>query len=330
MTRGRRPGLSWRRVLVGAIVAALAGVSAGALLMRHEEPAGPGRRPPPSVPVVVVDAGGTAAARLDLRGARATDGSLDPERAAKLLAAHLPRQWTVRRGSARITYRLDRRSALLALTAPGQPVTRIRATPVTSVIGAPVVAQALRNNCESAALEVLLATAGARVPQLELQSAFPTSGPSDPVEGPDGRVWGDPALGYVGRPNGGGTAGGFGVYQRPVMLTAARYGVRLEDLTGRPMAQVIERVRKGSAVMMWIGLSDGPYGEWISPEGRPIRVNFGEHTVVLAGATADGRLRVINVLGGTVEMWTRPELDRAWRLLGARALAAPRAGLASA
>ena len=66
------------------------------------------------------------------------------------------------------------------------------------------------------------------------------------------------------------------------MDLAARYGVRLIDLTGRPLEEIVARVRGGTAVMVWIGLSDGPYGRWTSPSGRPVEVNFGEHTLVLA------------------------------------------------
>lgn len=98
---------------------------------------------------------------------------------------------------------------------------------------APVIAQRLHNNCESAALEVLLATHGIRVDQLRLQAALPRSGPLDPQgTGPD-RVWGDPDLGFVGRADGGGTAGGFGAYPRPVAAVAARYEMPLRNMTGR-------------------------------------------------------------------------------------------------
>lgn len=74
--------------------------------------------------------------------------------------------------------------------------------------------------------------------------------------------------------------------------------------------------------MVWIGLSDGPYGIWRSPGGKPIRVNFGEHTVVLNGMTRNGDLRVINPLRGTAEVWTRARFESAWALLGRRALGA--------
>jgi hypothetical protein len=85
--------------------------------------------------------------------------------------------------------------------------------------------------------------------------------------------------------------------------------------------EVVRTVREGRAVMVWIGLSDGPYGEWTSPDGHPVRVNFGEHTVVLNGITEDGRLRVVNPLEGTRELWTTDRFVAMWELLDRRAVA---------
>ena len=48
---------------------------------------------------------------------------------------------------------------------------------MTSRIEAPVIAQKLRNNCETAGLSVLLATRGVRAGQLDLQNDLPRSGP---------------------------------------------------------------------------------------------------------------------------------------------------------
>jgi len=256
---------------------------------------------------------------IDLSAA-GIDGAVDPRRLRALLAVRVPEHWTLRVGGARVTYSLDRDRAARAILASRGAIS-LAARPVASSISAPVVSQALRNNCESAALEMLLATAGRRVPQLQIQRLLPTSGPLDPVgEGPD-RVWGDPELGFVGRADGGGAAGGFGVYERPVIGTARRLGVSLEDLTGRSPRQIVRRLRSGHAVMAWIGLSDGPYGSWRSPAGRAVTVNFGEHAVVLTGVLADGRLRVANPLEGTRELWAPRRFVEGWHLLGRRAVA---------
>lgn len=253
----------------------------------------------------------------------ARSGRLDGAGVRRAVRAALPVRAVLRSGRSTVAYRRNVAAAArkaVALGAGGGTV-QVQRAPTSSAIRAPVVRQALRNNCESAALEILLATTGRRVDQLQLQERLPRSGALDPVETPEGRVWGDPEEGYVGRAEGGGAAGGFGVYQRPVMEVARAYGRRLEDLGGRAQP-VYDALLEGRAVMVWIGLSDGPYGEWRSPSGRPVEVNFGEHTVVLAGIRADGMLRVVNPLEGTRELWTRDQFETKWARLGRRAIAA--------
>jgi uncharacterized protein YvpB len=280
-------------------------------------PGGSAGPPPPTV--LEVQAGDRSLARLAVPPELLRQGA-----AAELegfLQARLPERWTVSAGRARITYSLGADEAARRLGAGAPGTHRLAARPRSAVVSAPVVAQEQRNTCESAALEILLASAGVRVPQGELQRALPTDGPLDPVGSGSDRVWGDPELGYVGRPDGGGLAGGFGVYQRPVAAVARRYGVALEDLTGRTPAAIYERLLAGRAVMAWVGLSDGPHGSWRSPTGRPVRVNFGEHTVVLNGIARDGGLLVVNPLEGTREVWSRARFVRMWDRLDRRALA---------
>jgi uncharacterized protein YvpB len=251
-------------------------------------------------------------------------GELDRLQLARAVKEQLARRRIDRRGRATLVVHYDVAGTVaraMRLGAEGGRAEAVRRV-ISSKIEAPVLQQAQRNTCESAALEILLATKGVRVDQAQLQAALPRSGPLDPEgTGPD-RVWGDPERGYVGRPDGGGVAGGFGVFEKPVAEVARRHGIRLEDLSGESPATVYERLRAGRAVMVWVGLSDGPYGEWTSPEGRRVRVNFGEHTVVLTGIRSDGTLRVSNPLEGTAETWTRRTFELMWERLDRRALAA--------
>ena len=209
-------------------------------------------------------------------------------------------------------------------TPPAPPSGRV-STPATPaprrLEPVPLVKQVYRNNCETAALEMVLAAAGRTVGQVALQRALPRSGPLDPTLDAAGRilVWGDPDRGFVGRAEGGGVAGGFGVYQGPIRRLAARYGVPLRDLSRESPAVLYSRLRSGRPVMAWIGLSEGPYRSWRSPAGKRISVNFGEHVVVLTGIR-DGVLSVNDPLSGTRLEWTAPEFERRWRLLGMRAL----------
>lgn len=193
--------------------------------------------------------------------------------------------------------------------------------PASTTVRAPVVRQALHNDCEATALQILLASVGVQSNQLSLQRQLPRSGPPDPIERQGQRVWGDPELGFVGRADGGGTAGGYGVYQRPVAAVARLHHVSLTDLSRQAPQALYRRLRAGHAVLAWIALSFGPYGTWRSPHGRLVHANFGEHTVVLTRVTRH-TVSLVNPLHGTRETWTRADFEARWRALGRRALAA--------
>jgi uncharacterized protein YvpB len=166
---------------------------------------------------------------------------------------------------------------------------------------------------------MLAAATGVRADQLRLQAELPRSAPLDPQERDGATIWGDPELGFVGRPDGGGPAGGFGVYTGPIMRVAARHDLRLVR-PARDATALYEAVLAGHPVMAWVGLSAGPYGSWRSAGGRPIRVNFGEHAVVLVGMRQDGTLEVVNPLTGRRELWPRARFETMWSRLAHRAL----------
>lgn len=262
---GPAPVAARRRRLTAVTV--LLVVAAGAIVVagRVGSSATPPAPAPPAVKVVEIYSGQRLLMQVKVPPDRPPDGV-----ALRLaLTARLARGTIAARGNARISYVYDVEATArraLALGAAGGRVQAVREA-VSSRIAAPVVRQFQRNACEAAALHILLATTGTRVSQRRLQSAFPRSGPLDPVgTGPE-QTWGDPDRGYVGRPDGGGAAGGFGVYPGPVAATARGYGRRLDDLTGSASARIYARLRAGRAVIAWIGLSDGPYGTWRSPQG---------------------------------------------------------------
>jgi len=280
--------------------------------------------PPAPAPAGVVEV--AAGGRVLVRVPAPRDRALTAAAVRRLLADRLPGRAISRRGRARIRYRYDLEATVRRVLARTRRTGRVRVQAVgvamSSQIIAPVVRQFARNTCEAAALEILLATTGARVSQQRLQAAFPRSGPLDPVGAGDSRTWGDPDIGYVGRADGGGTAGGFGIYPRPVIATARRFGRGLQDLTASSPRRLYARLMLGRAVLAWVGLSDGPYGRWRSPAGKRIEVNFNEHTIVLTGIARGGDLRVVNPLQGTLERWSRSRFETAWQLLGRRAAGA--------
>jgi uncharacterized protein YvpB len=186
------------------------------------------------------------------------------------------------------------------------------------------VRQVLHNDCEATALSMILAAAHHPIGQLALQAQLPQSGPLDPVavRGSGLFRWGDPERGFVGRADGGGTQGGFGVYEPPIRALAARHGVHLIDLHHRSVKAVRAAILAGHPVLAWVGLAAGPYLTWLTPSGRPITVNLNEHAVTLVGA-GPGFVLVDNPLSGARERWSEGLFSYRWTLLGRRALELP-------
>ena len=239
----------------------------------------------------------------------------------------LPERVSLHRGRARVVVAIRRqRARRLVRRALAAHETRLAlpVVPLRSSIAVRPVRQVLHNDCEVTALSMLLAATGVQVRQLELQSRLPHSGPLDPEEVSGNALfrWGDPERGFVGRPAGGGTEGGFGVYEPPIRRLAARFGVHLDDLHEQSVMAVRAAVLAGRPVLAWVGLAAGPYLSWLTPSGRTITVNLNEHAVTLVGA-GPGFLLVNNPLSGKRERWSDSLFSYRWKLLGRRALALP-------
>jgi len=233
----------------------------------------------------------------------------------------VPSRDVAERGAARITYQTEPgklRRRLAALQGSGGRI-RVPERAIASKIRAPIFQQAFRNNCETAALSILLATAGVKEDQQALQDQIAKATPLDPSSGSGGRtIWGDPNQGFVGRVDGGGPAGGYGVYERPIAALASKWASPV-DLSGKPPSAIYARLLGGHAVMAWVGLSDGPYETWRTPTGTTIRANFGEHTVVLTGVDGD-QLMVNDPIDGQRKRWSKSEFEAMWSRLGRRAV----------
>lgn len=237
------------------------------------------------------------------------------------LSLPMPGRRAITTYSATITYKLDRNGTRrkLASFAAGGGTVYVDEWPVQVDIDAPPVKQVFPNNCETAALRMLLATVGIEKSQRRLQKELRRDGPLDPRIAIDGtKIWGDPENGFVGRVEGGGTAGGFGVYERPLMKLASRWAEPV-DLTGRDPAAIFGHLLGGHAVLAWIGLSAGPYDVWRGPRGERVKVNYGEHTVLLRGLAGSSVL-VNDPLSGESQLWSRKEFKERWNLLGRRAI----------
>jgi uncharacterized protein YvpB len=290
-----------------------------------------------AVVVVVTGSGGStrsapdadpAMVRLELAGhvvAQAEAKALQRPRDLAVLLREVPLRRSVNRGAATIRFQVDRAGAGPAAARAahnGGGTVTVSEQPVASRIRVPLVKQVLRDDCEAAALSMLLAYERKPVSQLTLQRRVAHSPPLDPQTAANGaEVWGDPSRGFVGRADGSGPAGGFGVYQGPIQALAKREGVTLGDLTGSSPEAVYRALLHGRPVMVWVALAEGPYASWQTLSGATVHVNWGEHAVVLTGVGPEG-VHVNDPLSGTRLTWSKEQFEAMWRGLGSRALAA--------
>ncbi|HEX8752481.1 MAG TPA: C39 family peptidase [Solirubrobacterales bacterium] len=276
-------------------------------------------RSDPSKPAVV---------RLVLGGRTVASARADRLRrppARSTFLAVLPAERTEHRGAATVRFQLDREAAAAAVAHAarhGGGVVTVSEQPIAARIRVPLIKQVLRDDCEATALSMLMAYSGKPVGQLALQRQVAHSPPLDPTVAADGsEVWGDPEQGFVGRADGGGPGGGYGVYQGPIRALARRKGLTLRDLSGKSPDAVYGALLHGHPVMAWVALSEGPFASWSTLAGKHVTVNYGEHAVVLTGVD-ETVVHVNDPLSGTRLTWARPEFERMWKALGTRALAA--------
>jgi len=241
------------------------------------------------------------------------------------LLSTVPATRTVRRGPATFEFSVDHQGLareLARVVREGGGVVAVRERATAASIRVPLIKQVLQDDCEATALSMVLAFRGKRVGQLTLQDQVAHSRPLDPTVSPSGsEVWGDPSQGFVGRADGGGPAGGFGVYQGPIKALARTHGVALDDLSGASPAAVYRALLAGHPVMAWVALANGPFATWQTPAGRTVHINYGEHAVVLTGVGAAG-VSVNDPLSGSRLTWEKPQFEQMWAALGHRALAA--------
>ena len=195
--------------------------------------------------------------------------------------------------------------------AAGSSANIVRLTPrfKSLALHLPRVRQVYRNDCEAAALAMMLS---GRVGQRTLQAALPIASPV----GRTGSVWGDPQLGFVGDVRG----GGYGVYERPLLRLARRYDPGASNLTGRPFKQLIAALRTARPIVAWVALGASTRVTWITPNNRTVIADFAEHTILLTGI--DGtRLTYNDPWDGRRKTMAVAEFRSLWRRLGDRAIA---------
>lgn len=313
--QARRAAIRRRRI---AAAGSLALIVAAAAIFVTGIGSGGSKSDPPPPRYVRVELGGRTLAKQRVEQLRR------PAAQAAAIAS-VPAKRTVHRGKATIDYEVDRAAAAAALRRAverGGGTVAVPEHPVAASIAVPMIGQVLQDDCEATALSMVLGYSGHPASQLTLQRQVAHSPPLDPTVAADGsEVWGDPSEGFVGRADGGGPAGGFGVYQGPIRALARRHGLAMRELTGSPPAAVYAALLAGHPVLAWVALSEGPYASWVSAAGKPVQINYGEHAVVLTGVEGED-LHVNDPLSGERLVWTKQQFEQMWAGLGHRALAA--------
>lgn len=315
--RTQTPATVWRRRLL-ALLAIFAVVVAVVVGIRAASGGGIVNSPPPPPAMVQLKLGEATLARISVAPAG------NPA-AIRTALSRVPNRRVARTGKAKVTYATDRAATGVALRhalRSGGGTVAVVERAISSSIAVPLIAQVLPDDCEATALAMVLGYSGRSIDQLALQHQVAHAPPLDPTTGPNGEeIWGDPARGFVGRADGGGPAGGFGVYQVPIRALAQRHGLEMTDLTGVRPDRLYAALLAGHPVLAWVALSAGPYARWTSPAGKEIQINYGEHAVVLTGIDGAG-VHVNDPLSGERLIWSRPQFEQMWAGLGHRALAA--------
>ena len=176
-------------------------------------------------------------------------------------------------------------------------------------------------DCETAALQMALASLGHQFSQLEL---FLGQNPDDtlPVMNADRSVkqWGNPYVRFVGNVNGSDLAAtGYGVYYPVILAIAQSHGApAATGGEGFSATSVYAAIQRGRPVMVWVetGWERVRYpliGTWTAWDGRPIHYSLIEHTVTLSGVSAT-QVRVNDPWHVGSQYWiNKADFETSWR-----------------
>ena len=206
----------------------------------------------------------------------------------------------------------------VAPTATPRPTVVPTAAPpqTTFTIAVPVIKQTMVLDCETAALQMGLATYGYYYSQATL-FAREHADLRPPVMGANHRVlqWGDPYTNFVGNVSGSDwTPTGYGVYY-PVILSMAR-NIGLTNAhggEGLSAGTVYSALKTGHAVEVWIETNWSRPGvdTWTAFDGRTIRYSYAEHAVTLSGVSPT-QVRVNDPLHGTQYWVSKATFETSW------------------
>ncbi|MFB7906090.1 C39 family peptidase [Kitasatospora sp. NPDC056076] len=176
-------------------------------------------------------------------------------------------------------------------------------------VSVPSYEQQLGDDCEAAALRMLLAARGVRADDQQILDRIGVDR-DHPEFGHSGPLSGDPYVAFVGDPDGSESAGtGFGVYSPPVAGAARSYGLTVrQDGPGVSVQQLKDQLAAGHPAIVWVDylwrhLRSTTYTAY---DGRSVLyAGPDEHTVVVTGFSG-GRVSLNDPARGRT---TVPEED---------------------
>src|ERR1700682_660360 len=183
-------------------------------------------------------------------------------------------------------------------------------------IPVPVIRQTMVLDCETAALQMGLATYGYNYSQTTL-FAREVVDARPPVMGPNhtGLKWGDPYTNFVGNVNGSDwTPTGYGVYYPVILKMAQDIGLtNAYGGEGMSAATIYRALSTGHAVEVWIETNWTRPGvsTWTAWDGRTVRYSYAEHAVTLSGVSPT-QVRVNDPLHGTQYWVSKTTFETSW------------------
>ena len=204
------------------------------------------------------------------------------------------------------------------------PVKHIPPPPQIFTVDVPIYQQVMNLDCETAALQMALATFGRHYTQAQL-FALQALDTRPAVVGANNVVlrWGNPYTNFVGLVDGlESNITGYGVYWPVILQIAKTHGVpAARGGNGLSAKTIYQALQAGHPVEVWVetGFVRPPTGTWISWDGRSIPYSLHEHAVTLSGVTVDS-VRVNDPLHGTQYWVTKSTFEASWSDFGSQAV----------
>ena len=174
------------------------------------------------------------------------------------------------------------------------------------------------NGCETIALYLMLKYYGINVSPETLVNNLAKG---DGVHWENGtRYGGDPEIEFVGDPR---DQHGYGVYQKPIINLASKYKSGMVDYTGHSLSQVLEIVKSGKPVQVWVSINlknTSVCADWThKASGKKINWICSLHSVVVIGFN-DNYIYVSDPYTGDIEKYRKSQFQKMYNLFGKRAI----------